>query len=112
MVDLPDPKIKCHLTGFTKGCRKLVASGACTRWTHVLGVDANTGQEVNRSDCADNWIVPLMIENSKLQNQTGAAVESFRNEVVRANAMTLALGVNGATANLIEMKPNKERLND
>jgi len=27
----------------------------------------------------------LMIENSQMQRQTGAAVESFRNEVVSAN---------------------------
>ena len=27
----------------------------------------------------------MMIENSQMQRQTGAAVESFRNEVVKAN---------------------------
>ncbi len=91
MTDLPDPKIGCHRTGFTKKCRKLVTDGVCTRWRHVIGVDSNTGQEINRSDCADNWIVPLMIENSKLQNQTGAAVESFRNEMIKANEASVAL---------------------
>jgi len=30
----------------------------------------------------------LMIENSQQQRQTGAAVESFRNEMVRANEAT------------------------
>lgn len=31
------------------------------------------------------WLPVLMIENSQQQRQTGAAVESFRNEMVRAN---------------------------
>jgi hypothetical protein len=31
----------------------------------------------------------LMIENSQQQRSTGAAVESFRNEMVKANAMLL-----------------------
>jgi len=30
-----------------------------------------------------------MIENSQQQRSTGAAVESFRNEVVKSNAMLL-----------------------
>ena len=32
-----------------------------------------------------------MIENSQQQRQTGAAVESFRNEMVQANATTTEL---------------------
>ncbi len=31
------------------------------------------------------WLPMLMIENSQQQRQTGAAVESFRNEMVKAN---------------------------
>jgi hypothetical protein len=31
----------------------------------------------------------LMIENSQQQRSTGAAVESFRNEMVKANSMLL-----------------------
>ena len=32
-----------------------------------------------------SWMPILMIENSQQQRSTGAAVESFRNEMVRAN---------------------------
>jgi len=32
----------------------------------------------------------LLIENSQQQRQTGAAVESFRNEMVQFNAVALA----------------------
>jgi len=31
------------------------------------------------------WLPVLMIENSQQQRSTGAAVESFRNEMVKAN---------------------------
>lgn len=31
------------------------------------------------------WLPIMMIENSQQQRQTGAAVESFRNEMVKAN---------------------------
>lgn len=33
----------------------------------------------------------LLIENSQMQRQTGAAVESFRNEMVKSNESTLML---------------------
>ena len=35
--------------------------------------------------CAVVWLPILTIENSQQQRQTGAAVESFRNEMVKAN---------------------------
>jgi len=31
------------------------------------------------------WLPVLLIENAQMSRQTGAAVESFRNEMVRAN---------------------------
>jgi hypothetical protein len=33
-----------------------------------------------------------LIENSQMQRQTGAAVESFRNEMVQINSLTLPSG--------------------
>ena len=35
-----------------------------------------------------NWLPILMIENSQQQRQTGAAVESFRNEMVKSNEIS------------------------
>ena len=35
--------------------------------------------------CAITWMPMLTIENSQQQRHTGAAVESFRNEVVKSN---------------------------
>lgn len=35
--------------------------------------------------CSIAWMPILLIENSQMQRQTGAAVESFRNEMVKSN---------------------------
>ena len=57
----------------------------CAWFTQVRGTNPNTGKEVDEWACAVTWLPVLMIENSQQQRQTGAAVESFRNEMVRAN---------------------------
>jgi hypothetical protein len=51
----------------------------------IRGTNPNTGAEVDEHGCAMAWMPMLMIENSQQQRQTGAAVESFRNEMVKAN---------------------------
>lgn len=91
MHGLPNKEIGCHHTGFEKKCFDLVTSGACTRWIQIMGRNPNTGGEINKYDCIDNWIPMLLIENSFINKQTGAAVESFRNEMVKANEATLNL---------------------
>lgn len=57
----------------------------CAWFTRVQGYDTNTGNQVDDYQCAIAWMPMLMIENSGQQRQTGAAVESFRNEMVKAN---------------------------
>ena len=51
----------------------------------VRGTNPNTGEEVDDYGCSIAWLPVLMIENSQQQRSTGAAVESFRNEMVKAN---------------------------
>lgn len=51
----------------------------------VRGKNPQTGEEVDEWNCAVTWLPMLMIENSQQQRQTGAAVESFRNEMVKVN---------------------------
>lgn len=82
---LPDKERMCHKTQFEQSCRSLVADGKCQRWMQIAGTNPNTGEPVNRYNCIDDWIPMLLIENSQMQHQTGAAVESFRNEMVEAN---------------------------
>jgi hypothetical protein len=57
----------------------------CAWFTQIRGHNPNTGKEVDEWSCAIAWMPVLMIENSQQQRQTGAAVESFRNEMVKAN---------------------------
>lgn len=51
----------------------------------IRGANPNTGAEVDEWGCSVAWLPVLMIENSQQQRSTGAAVESFRNEMVKAN---------------------------
>lgn len=67
-----------------------------------MGVDPNTGADVNKWDCAMVWMPMLTIENSQQQRQTGAAVESFRNEMVEANATSQAILIATTQSNLLE----------
>ena len=77
-----EPKANCPLDGF-KPCRQL----DCAWFMKVRGNNPNTGEEIDDYGCSIAWLPVLMIENSQQQRQTGAAVESFRNEMVKANDM-------------------------
>lgn len=89
---LPDPKVKCPYTGFKMRCFDGVTKHACPKWVHIAGTHPQTGESIDRFACADSWIPLLLVENSQMQRQTGAAVESFRNEVVRLNGRSLEPG--------------------
>lgn len=69
--------------GFT---RKACMEHDCEFYIQILGKNPNTGEDMNKWGCAISWMPVLMIENSQQQRQTGAAVESFRNEMVSQNA--------------------------
>jgi hypothetical protein len=63
----------------------------CAWYTRVQGIDNNTGNQVDNYECAISWLPMLLIENSGQQRSTGAAVESFRNEMVKANEQSQQL---------------------
>jgi hypothetical protein len=63
----------------------------CAWYTRVQGYDVNSGNQVDSYECAISWLPMLLIENSGQQRQTGAAVESFRNEMVKANEVNTQL---------------------
>ena len=75
-----ETKANCPLDGF-KPCRQF----ECAWFMQIRGTDTNTGKEVDDWGCAIAWIPMLLVENSQQQRSTGAAVESFRNEMVKAN---------------------------
>lgn len=88
---LPDSKVKCPATGFAKSCREIIAECDCPKFVKISGVNPNDGQAVDKFGCVDSFLPMLLIENSQMQRQTGAAVESFRNEMVQGNHNLLTL---------------------
>lgn len=75
------PKANCPLNNF-EPCKQL----DCAWFMQVRGHNPNTGAEVDEWACSMAWLPILLIENSQQQRGTGAAVESFRNEMVKASA--------------------------
>lgn len=75
-----EAKSNCPLDNFNP-CRQL----DCAWFMKISGKNPNTGQDVEEWGCSMAWLPILMIENSQQQRHTGSAVESFRNEMVKAN---------------------------
>lgn len=76
----------------------------CSWFTLVRGADPNTGKEVDEWACAIAWLPVLLIENSQQQRSTGAAVESFRNEMVKANESSQKVLLAAAKNSLLEIR--------
>lgn len=72
-------------TDFCPLIKKKCKKHNCKFYGNVIGNNPQTGQEVNQWDCMVVHIPMLLIENSQQQRGTGAAIESFRNEMVGAN---------------------------
>lgn len=75
-----EPQANCPLDSF-KPCRKL----DCAWFLKIKGKDPQSEQEIEDWGCSMAWLPIMMIENSQQQRHTGAAVESFRNEMVKAS---------------------------
>lgn len=70
----------CPLDKF-KPCRQ----HKCGWFIEVRGTHPQTGEEIAEWGCSMAMLPVLMIENGKQSHQSTAAIESFRNEVVKAN---------------------------
>lgn len=81
-----DAKIICPLMGGEECVQDgSIRNGelvSCRFWVIVQGKHPQTGETINNGDCAMAWTPILLIENSKVNRETGAAVESLRNENV------------------------------
>ena len=75
-----DVKHNCPLNNF-EPCKQL----DCAWFIKLDGKDPNTGKDIDEFGCAVAWMPMLLIENAQQSRQTGAAVESFRNQMVRQN---------------------------
>lgn len=96
-----EPKSNCPLDNFNP-CRQL----DCAWFMKIQGKNPQDGKDIDEWGCSMAWLPVLMIENSRQQHQTGAAVESFRNEMVKANevgqrVLLAAAGVEPAAQQMI-----------
>ena len=73
-------KDNCPLNNFKK-CKQL----ECAWFVQMKGTNPNDGKEVDEYACAVAWLPMLLVENAMQSRQAGAAIESFRNEMVKAN---------------------------
>lgn len=93
-----DVKHNCPLNAF-EPCKQL----DCAWFVKLAGTDPNTGKPVDEFGCAMAWMPMLLIENAQQSRQTGAAVESFRNEMVKQNATSHELLEKIKNPTLIDM---------
>jgi hypothetical protein len=108
-----DAKIICPLMGgepcVEDGSIRNGELVSCRFWVYVHGKNPQTGEDVRNGDCAMAWTPMLLIENSKVNRETGAAVESFRNEMVKSNeasqqVLVQTVNLRNNVNNLIEVK--------
>ena len=60
----------------------------CMWWIQLRGTNKNTGKEIDEYGCAVAWLPMLLVENANEARQTGAALESLRNETVKGEDAT------------------------
>jgi hypothetical protein len=75
-----EPKNNCPLNNF-EPCKQL----DCAWFIEIHGTHPNTGEALKDWGGAMAMMPMMLIENARQQHSTGAAIESFRNEMVKAN---------------------------
>ena len=55
----------------------------CAWYTKMVGLDPNTGKEVDDWACSMSWMPMLQVEMSSTNRGQTKALESFRNETVK-----------------------------
>jgi hypothetical protein len=78
----------------------------CAWYTQMRGINPNTGEPVDEWGCAVTWMPFMAVEIAQKSNQTGAAVESFRNEVVKANQSNQQLYIQALNQGILSVNVN------
>ena len=79
-----DPDGTCPL--LKKKCIK----HRCIWYNMLQGKHPQTGLDVQEWGCSIAWLPLLLVENSGKISQTTAATESFRNEMVQSNNISIS----------------------
>lgn len=103
---IPDLKIMCHRTGFTKTCRECVVDHGCRLWKRVtLEGHPETAKPVDHYDCADSLIDLYLKDMLRRQLQTTATVDKVANEVRNGNDAVLNSTLLRLNARMEEQQP-------
>ncbi len=73
-----------HQKDMSEVCHK------CPWWTLIRGKDPQSTKEIDNWGCAIGFLPLLLIEGAQLARGNGAAIESFRNEMVTAGQQLVA----------------------
>lgn len=92
----------CPLNNFKK-CKQF----KCAWFVQMKGANPNDGKEVDEYACAVAWLPILLVENAMQSRQAGAAIESFRNEMVKANDSNQSLL---QMSKILEFKNNRDSI--
>lgn len=79
----------------------------CMWFVQIRGKHPQTGESVDEWDCAMVWQPLLLIENSSQQRSTGAAIESFRNEMIKSNEESKNLLLATTNQQFIDITPKR-----
>ena len=82
-------KDNCPINNF-EPCKKF----DCAWFIEIRGKHPQTDEETSTWGCSIAVLPLLLIENAQQTRQAGAAIESFRNEVVKGNDDLLRLAEN------------------
>lgn len=63
---------------------------ACPWWTLIRGKDPQSTKEIDNWGCAIGFLPLLLIEGAQVTRGNGAAIESFRNEMVGVGTQIVA----------------------
>lgn len=83
----------------------------CKMMTQLRGKHPQSGQPIDEWDCAIKWLPVLLIEGAQEARQTGAAVESLRNEIVEAREVRRIERIMG-NPKVLEHAPAAEKKTD
>lgn len=86
-------KANCPLNKF-EPCKEL----DCAWFMKIAGKHPQKDEEIEDWGCAVVWMPIFLMENNRVTFQTGSAIESFRNEMVKANENSQQLLQNTALA--------------
>lgn len=95
-----ESKNLCPLNSF-EPCRQL----DCAWFMKVAGKNPQTNEEIDEHGCAVGWMPVLLINSAREQHNTAAAVESFRNEMVKNNEVGQKLLLATALSNSHSQEP-------